>query len=83
MISQISSGIRWLSRAAAFLVPLWIPGAAFAQNCALCYTQTAGAGSRVIEALRGGILVLVVPPVLICIGLTVMAYKKRNQFNEE
>ena len=83
MNSQIRPGIRWLSRAAAFLVPLWIPGAAFAQNCALCYTQTAGAGSRVIQALRSGILVLVIPPVLICIGLTVMAYKKRNQFNEE
>jgi len=81
--SQIGSGIRWLSRAVTFLAPLWIPGAVFGQNCALCYTQAAGAGSRAIQALRSGILVLVIPPVLICIGLTVMAYKKRNQFNEE
>jgi hypothetical protein len=83
MNSKISFGIRWLSRAVTFLAPLWIPGSAFGQNCALCYTQAAGAGSRVVQALRGGILVLMIPPVLICIGLTVMAYKKRNQFNEE
>ncbi len=27
--------------------------------------------------------VLVVPPMLICVGITWMAYKKRNQFNED
>jgi hypothetical protein len=82
MNAKTSLGIS-LRRAVTLLVSLWIPSAAFGQNCALCYTQAAGAGSRVIGALRSGILVLVIPPVLICIGLTVMAYKKRNQFNEE
>jgi hypothetical protein len=33
--------------------------------------------------LRSGILILVLPPMLICIGLAVMTYRKRNQFNEE
>lgn len=56
---------------------------AHAQNCALCYTQAAGGGSRLIQALRSGILVLVIPPMSICIGLTVMAYRRRNQFDEE
>jgi hypothetical protein len=68
---------------AAPLVALGIPASAFAQNCALCYTQAAGAGARVIEALRGGILILVIPPILICTGLTVMANRRRNQFTEE
>ena len=54
-----------------------------AQNCALCYTQAAGAGARIVQALRSGIVILVLPPMLICIGLAVMTYKKRNQFNEE
>jgi len=36
-----------------------------------------------VQALRSGILILVAPPMLICIGIAVMAYKKRNQFNEE
>jgi hypothetical protein len=60
-----------------------VPGLAFAQNCALCYTQAASSGSRMIAALRSGILILAVPPMVICLGITWMAYKKRNQFNED
>ena len=74
---------RMFSRLAALLAALAVPALTYAQNCALCYTQAAGAGSRMIAALKSGIVILVIPPVLICIGLTVMAYKKRNQFNEE
>jgi hypothetical protein len=36
-----------------------------------------------IAALRSGILILAVPPTLICCGIAWMAYKKRNQFNED
>ncbi|HTP69021.1 MAG TPA: hypothetical protein VMJ35_08970 [Dongiaceae bacterium] len=67
----------------ALLAILAAPGVAWAQNCALCYTQAASAGSRMIAALRSGILILVLPPMLICLGITWMAYKKRNQFNED
>jgi uncharacterized membrane protein len=70
-------------RISALLAGLLVPCVAFAQNCALCYTQAAGSGSRMIAALRSGILVLVVPPMLICLGITWMAYKKRNQFSED
>ncbi|MGB7438126.1 MAG: hypothetical protein WBW49_22125, partial [Candidatus Acidiferrum sp.] len=63
-------------------VPLLAPAMTFAQGCALCYTQAAGSGSRMIAALRSGILILAIPPVAICIGITWMAYKKRNQFND-
>ena len=76
-------GIRWTAQTAAFIAALSMPASTFAQNCALCYTQAAGAGQRIIQALRGGILILVVPPLLICTALTVMAYRKRNQFVEE
>jgi hypothetical protein len=51
---------------------------AWAQGCALCYTQAAGAGPRLIQALRSGILILIFPPMAICIGLTYLSYKKRN-----
>jgi len=74
---------RLLIRGAALVAGLMAPGLAFAQNCALCYSQAAGSGTRLIQALRSGILILVFPPMLICIGLAVMAYRKRNQFNEE
>ena len=36
-----------------------------------------------IHALKSGILILMIPPMCICIGITYMAYKKRNQFNED
>jgi hypothetical protein len=55
--------------------------ACLAQNCALCYTQAASAGSRVIQGLRSGILVLIIPPMFMSVGITVLAYRKRNQFS--
>ena len=67
----------------AGVILLLAPLPAFSQSCALCYTQAAGSGSRMIQALKSGIAVLVVPPMLICIAITWMAYKKRNQFNED
>jgi hypothetical protein len=74
---------RFLFRGAALFVALITPAMAFAQNCALCYSQAAGSGTKLIQALRSGILILVFPPMLICVGLAFMAYRKRNQFNEE
>lgn len=65
------------------LLALSAPGVAWGQNCALCYTQAAGSGARMIAALRSGILALVIPPMLICVGITWMAYKKRNEFNDD
>jgi hypothetical protein len=83
MKPMIHKSRRTLGRLAALTVALALPALTYAQNCSLCYTQAAGAGSRMIAALKSGILILVIPPMLICIGITVMAYKKRNQFNEE
>jgi hypothetical protein len=77
------SSSSWLRRSVLLVIALLNPAISFAQNCALCYTQAAGSGSRMIHALKSGILILMIPPMGICIGLAVMAYKKRNQFNEE
>jgi hypothetical protein len=62
---------------AATAMPAW------GQGCAMCYTQAASAGARMVQALRSGILVLIFPPMGICIGLMVMSYKKRNRFHED
>jgi hypothetical protein len=72
-----------VSKIGALAAATFVPSIVFAQNCALCYTQAAGSGARMIHALKSGIAVLVVPPMLICVGITWMAYKKRNQFNED
>jgi hypothetical protein len=73
----------WSRGVAALLLAVLAPALTFAQNCALCYTQAAGSGSRMIHALKSGILILMIPPMCICIGITVMAWKKRNQFNDD
>jgi len=70
-------------RSSLLLSALLLPALARAQNCALCYTQAAGSGQRFIAALRSGILILMIPPMAITIGIAVMAYRKRNQFNED
>ncbi len=56
--------------------------ACYAQSFALCYTQAAGAGHRFIQGLRTGILVLIVPPMFMSVGITILAYKKRNRTND-
>ena len=55
---------------------------AFSQSCALCYTQAASAGARMMQALRSGILILIVPPTLMSIAMIFVVYRKRNQFRQ-
>ena len=59
------------------------PLPAFSQSCALCYTQAASAGARMIQALRSGILILIVPPTLMSVGMILIVYRKRNQFRPD
>jgi hypothetical protein len=61
------------------LILLLAPASAIAQSCALCYTQAASSGSRMIQALKSGILILIIPPTLGSIGVIVVMYRKRNQ----
>jgi hypothetical protein len=61
------------------LALLSAPPPAFSQSCALCYTQAASAGGRVIQALRSGILILIVPPTCMSVGMIFIVYRKRNQ----
>ncbi len=58
---------------------LFTPTLASAQGCALCYTQAAASGSRMIQALKSGILILIGPPTLMSVGLIFICYRKRNQ----
>lgn len=63
--------------AALVLLPTPLP--ALAQSCALCYTQAASAGARMIQALQSGILILIVPPTLMSIGMIFIMYRNRNR----
>jgi hypothetical protein len=67
----------WLGLAGLLLLLTAAP--AFSQQCALCYTQAASSGSRMIQALKSGILILILPPTLGSIGMIFVVYQKRNQ----
>ena len=71
--------IGMLAIALAGLVLLLTPIPAAAQSCALCYTQAASSGARMIQALKSGILILIVPPTLGSIGMIFVVYHECNQ----
>lgn len=62
------------------LATVMIAVPALSQSCALCYTQAAASGARFIHALRDGIVVLIIPPMFMSVGITWLAYRKRNKF---
>jgi hypothetical protein len=74
--------VRRARMALAGLIILAANTTCYAQSCALCYTQAAGAGHRFIQGLRTGILVLIVPPMFMSVGITILAYRKRNRCND-
>jgi hypothetical protein len=64
--------------AAAIAIGILAPPESVAQGCAMCYQSASAAGPRAIQALRSGIIVLMVPPACICIGITWLAWRRRN-----
>ena len=78
-----SRSIWILGIALVGLIILLAPLSAFAQSCALCYTQAASSGSRMIQALRSGILILIAPPTFMTIGMIFICYRKRNQTRDD
>ena len=76
---RFSRSIGFLGIALVGLILLLAPAQAFSQGCALCYTQAASSGTRMIQALKSGILILITPPTLGSIGVVVVMYRKRNQ----
>ncbi len=72
--------LRALLCAAAVLAVLVAP--AYSQSCALCYTQAAQSGARMIQALRDGILILVIPPTFLTAGAIALLYHKRHQYKQ-
>jgi hypothetical protein len=54
-----------------------------AQGCAMCYQSAAASGARLIHALKNGIVVLMIPPLLMTGVFARLVYRKRNLCNEE
>ncbi len=81
MRSKARFRMVWLGLAGLILLLTAAP--AFSQSCALCYTQAASAGTRMIEALKSGILILIVPPTLGSVGMIFVVNRKRNQVRRD
>ena len=77
---KLAKPLPLLAIALLGLMVLAFPVPVFAQGCALCYTQAASAGARMIQALRSGILILIIPPTLMSVGMIFIVKQKRNQF---
>jgi len=71
--------VKPMLMALAALVLLASPLPVVAQSCALCYTQAASAGTRMIDALKSGILILIVPPTLMSIAMVFIMYRNRTR----
>jgi hypothetical protein len=80
---KVERPLLLIAIALAGLAILAAPLPAFSQSCALCYTQAASAGGRMIQALRSGILILIVPPTLMSVGMIFIVHRKRNQVRRE
>ncbi len=63
---------------AALALALLSAHSAFAQGCALCYNDASAASPHGIAALRHGILVLAIPPMLIFAAIVLTLYRRRN-----
>jgi hypothetical protein len=81
-IMKKNQSTLFLVFAAALLVALATPPPAAAQGCSLCYQSAASAGSRAIQGLRNGIVVLILPPLFICMGISYLVYRRRNLYSD-
>jgi len=66
----------------AFLL-LSSPTHLYAQGCAMCYQSAAASGARLIHALKNGIVILMIPPLLMTGFFVRLVYRRRNLCNEE
>ena len=55
---------QWLLSLCCFLLAGLLKPSAFGQGCASCYTTAAAGGPQTAHALRSGIVLLLIPPVL-------------------
>jgi len=75
--------LRTLTLGLFALLATVAPIPALAQSCALCYTQAASSGSKMIQALRSGILILIIPPTVGTVGLIFLVHRRTSQVRRD
>jgi hypothetical protein len=77
--ARIFAHLRLLSRSALALAAYLLrPSALLAQGCAMCYQTASKSGNQTIQALKHGILIMLLPPIVITAGICYLSYHKRN-----
>jgi hypothetical protein len=76
-IARCVTGLAIVLGGLALAHPLW------AQGCPLCYNTAAATGARGVAALRNGILILMIPPVIIFGVVCFLTLRGRNRFNDD
>lgn len=71
------------SVARLFLLFVFSPLALWGEACPLCYSKAMSSSAGMLHAFRSGIVILMVPPFLMSVGFTAMAYRRRNSFRSE
>jgi hypothetical protein len=72
---------RWTRWVVALTGLLSSSALAYAQGCAMCYTSAAAAKAGAIQALRSGILILLLPALVMFAGIFIVIYRSRNRFS--
>lgn len=76
---RIGKGVNGHTIALGLFVMALLTLPAYSQSCALCYTQAASSGAKMIQALKSGILILIAPPTVMSVALLFIVHNKRNQ----
>ena len=73
--------VQFAARTAAVLgfLSFLAPAAA---ACPFCYSKAMSSTAGLLQAFRSGIIILMVPPFVMSIAFTVVAYRRRNCFHQ-
>jgi len=63
---------------AGLALVLLLASHAAAQGCAMCYQNASASGAQGREALRHGVLVLLLPTLSLFVGILALMYRRRN-----
>ena len=72
--------VAWIIPLIAISVLLCSSSLIYAQGCAMCYTSAAASKAGALHALRSGILILLLPVLAMCSGISVIIYRSRDRF---
>jgi len=72
--------VSWIAWLIAAIVLSSASSLIYAQGCAMCYTSAAASKAGALHALRSGILILLLPVLAMCSGISVIIYRSRDRF---